>query len=68
MIRGTMLLGHLWHKYSLRAEVIHKWKERSDWRDKAPQVSWKWRHESPSPEPEDLAQYNAIDDFNLTPS
>ncbi|KAK3314422.1 hypothetical protein B0H66DRAFT_631163 [Apodospora peruviana] len=42
---------------------------RALWRDySAPRVGWKWRHESPSPEPEDLAQYNGIDDFDLTPS
>lgn len=39
-------------------QVIEWWKERGDWREEFDRTewvtSWKWRHESPSPEPEDL--------------
>ncbi|KAK0615820.1 hypothetical protein B0T17DRAFT_356825 [Bombardia bombarda] len=45
------------------------WKERGDWKDEwelvtynheTPVLGWKWRHESPSPEPEDLTPLNNI--------
>ena len=42
--------------------VIKWWKERDDWPD-----GWKWRHESPSPEPEDLAPFNT-GGMDFTPS
>jgi hypothetical protein len=35
---------------------------------KDPQPGWKWRHESPTPEPDDLTQLNAMDDIDFTPS
>lgn len=49
-------------------QVIEWWKERGDWKDefdaKGRVTSWKWRHESPSPEPEDLS---AIDKMEVSP-
>ncbi|SPQ25034.1 253bb602-825c-4ac0-b4c1-7d26754dd4a3 [Thermothielavioides terrestris] len=42
--------------------VTKWWKERGDWTP-----GWKWRHESPSPEPEDLTLLNT-DDMDFTPS
>ncbi|KAI0425075.1 hypothetical protein F5Y09DRAFT_352764 [Xylaria sp. FL1042] len=44
------------------SQVIKWWKERGDW-----MRTWKWRHESPSPEPEDLTPLNT-DDMDFTPS
>lgn len=63
-------------------QVVEWWKKRGDWREKfdMPDGStvvnaWKWRHESPSPEPEDLTFIdNARDsllhstDMEFTPS
>ncbi|KAI1287194.1 hypothetical protein F5Y03DRAFT_389354 [Xylaria venustula] len=43
-------------------QVTKWWKERGDW-----MPTWKWRHESPSPEPEDLTPLNT-DDMDFTPS
>ena len=31
-------------------------------------LGWKWRHESPTPEPEDLSAINYLSDLELTPS
>ncbi|KAL8383043.1 hypothetical protein RB595_006690 [Gaeumannomyces hyphopodioides] len=53
--------------------VRDRWKERGDWKEEKPWdgwnelVGWKWRHESPSPEPED---HKRLDDptLDLTPS
>ncbi len=54
--------------------VIEQWKFRGNWRedwvDPVEEVfapGWKWRHESPSPEPEDLTPLNAMD-LEFTPS
>ncbi|KAK4132126.1 hypothetical protein BT67DRAFT_444022 [Trichocladium antarcticum] len=57
------------------SQVTKWWKQRGDWEDDwevpgdrhRPVAGWKWRHESPSPEPEDLAFLNT-DDMDLTPS
>lgn len=43
-------------------QVTKWWKERGDW-----EPGWKWRHESPSPEPEDLKPLST-DDMDFTPS
>ncbi|KAI1123478.1 hypothetical protein F5Y10DRAFT_51621 [Nemania abortiva] len=43
-------------------QVTKWWKERGDWFP-----TWKWRHESPSPEPEDLTPLNT-DAMDFTPS
>lgn len=43
-------------------QVTKWWKERGDW-----MPGWKWRHESPSPEPEDLTPLDT-DDMDFTPS
>jgi hypothetical protein len=55
--------------YSAREQVIEWWKKRGDWReefDRNKRVSsWKWRHESPSPEPEDLTPFNNMRDSPL---
>ncbi|OAA63345.1 hypothetical protein SPI_03508 [Niveomyces insectorum RCEF 264] len=53
------------YNYNPRTQVIKWWKERGDWREENregwsegeptdPWGYWKWRHESPSPEPEDM--------------
>lgn len=62
-----------------RGQVTKRWKERGDWREEFNRTmgvsSWKWRHESPSPEPEDLTPLDNmkdspldIPDMDLTPS
>ncbi|KAK4101255.1 hypothetical protein N658DRAFT_410205, partial [Parathielavia hyrcaniae] len=55
--------------------VIQWWKERGDWEEDwyvpgdrgRPVVGWKWRHESPSPGPEDLSPL-ITDEMDFTPS
>ncbi|KAI5859903.1 hypothetical protein GGS23DRAFT_607144 [Durotheca rogersii] len=46
------------YPYSPSDEVQKRWEERGHWRDaynRTQEVTaWKWQHESPSPEPEDL--------------
>lgn len=53
----------------IRQQVIEWWKERRDWREEFDKdglaTSWKWRHESPSPEPEDLTPINNMKDSPL---
>ena len=62
-----------------RGQVIERWNERGDWREEFNETglvdSWKWRHESPSPEPEDLSPLDKMKDspldntdIDLTPS
>ncbi|KAF2240530.1 hypothetical protein BU26DRAFT_207337 [Trematosphaeria pertusa] len=50
------------YPHSAHMQVIEWWKERGDWRDEFNRTdcvtSWKWSHESPSPEPEDLTPIN----------
>ena len=57
------------YPYSARTQVIKWWKERGDWREKfdrkSEATSWKWRQESPSPEPEDLTPINHMKDSPL---
>jgi hypothetical protein len=57
------------YPHSARKQVIKWWKERGDWRDEFDKTNWvtgwKWRHESPSPEPEDLTPMNNIQDSVL---
>ncbi|KAI0812807.1 hypothetical protein GGR55DRAFT_703538 [Xylaria sp. FL0064] len=64
---------------SVQRHVIERWKERGDWRDEFRTnwaTGWKWRHESPSPEPEDLtpldnmrdSPLDAAEDMGFTPS
>jgi hypothetical protein len=57
------------YPYSARKQVIKWWKERGDWREEFDRknwvTSWKWRHESPSPEPEDLTPINNMKDSPL---
>ncbi|KAG7285868.1 hypothetical protein NEMBOFW57_008162 [Staphylotrichum longicolle] len=52
-----------------------RWEEREDWkpewRDRSSGntlIGWKWRHESPSPEPEDLSALEDLAALDLTPS
>ncbi|KAI3326973.1 hypothetical protein HD806DRAFT_520008 [Xylariaceae sp. AK1471] len=56
------------YPHSAGKQVIKWWKERGDWRDefntRSGATYWKWRHESPSPEPEDLAP---IDNMRNSP-
>ncbi|KAI1117880.1 hypothetical protein F5Y14DRAFT_464907 [Nemania sp. NC0429] len=52
------------------SHVVEWWKERGDWRPDFDNKSnwitaWKWRHESPSPEPEDLAPVDSMRDSPL---
>ncbi len=60
------------YPHAPREQVIKWWKERGDWRDEFDKDvgyyvgdvvesmnAWKWRHESPSPEPEDLTPIDA---------
>ena len=65
------------YSYSAEREVIKWWKERGDFRDMSSlMTSWKWRHESPSPEPEDITPIHdmkesameAATDMHFTPS
>ncbi|CZR50564.1 uncharacterized protein PAC_00438 [Phialocephala subalpina] len=57
------------YPYSARTQVIKWWKERGDWREEFDRkncvTSWKWRHESPSPEPEDLTPIKNMKDSPL---
>ena len=57
------------YPYSAQNQVIKWWKERGDWRDEFNRTNWvtawKWRHESPSPEPEDLAPVDNMKDSPL---
>ena len=67
------------HPPAVFDQVIEWWKERGDWKeefDRTERVTaWKWRHESPSPEPEDLTPIDDMKDgplntmdMNFTPS
>ncbi|KAI1497721.1 hypothetical protein F5X99DRAFT_432720 [Biscogniauxia marginata] len=57
------------YPHSVQGQVIQWWKERGDWRDEFNRTqmvtSWKWRHESPSPEPQDLTPIHNIKDSPL---
>ena len=57
------------YPYSAQNQVIKWWKERGDWRDEFNRrdwvTAWKWRHESPSPEPEDMAPLDRMEDGPL---
>lgn len=57
------------YPYSAQNQVIKWWKERGDWRDEFNRTSWvtawKWGHESPSPEPEDLTPVDNMRDSPL---
>ncbi|KAF2457521.1 hypothetical protein BDY21DRAFT_371707 [Lineolata rhizophorae] len=62
------------YREPLGKHVIDQWKLRGDWRkdwvdpdDGGFAPGWKWRHESPSPEPEDLTPLNTMD-MEFTPS
>ena len=54
--------------------VEERWKENDDWKvdwlDRSGNklVGWKWRHESPSPEPEDLVGLDDLTTFEFTSS
>lgn len=62
------------YKGSMAASARERWKERGDlkahWRDPGGDIliGWKWRHESPSPEPEDLSGLDDLATFDLNPS
>ncbi|KAF1952625.1 hypothetical protein CC80DRAFT_527691 [Byssothecium circinans] len=57
------------YPHSAWKQVIEWWKERGDWREEFNRknwvTSWKWQHESPSPEPEDLTPINNMKDSPL---
>lgn len=61
------------YKEPMCEHVIEQWKLRGNWREgwKDPEggfvSAWKWRHENPSPEPEDLTLLNTMS-MELTPS
>jgi hypothetical protein len=60
------------------ANVRKFWEERGDWKEDWEDrrgitkagflIGWKWRHESPSPEPEDLSGLEDLSTLELTPS
>lgn len=64
----------------IKEHVIQCWRDRGDWRRESDSIkrviSWKWRHESPSPEPEGLpyleppddSKINLLDSIEFTPS
>ncbi|KAI9666467.1 MAG: hypothetical protein M1821_004403 [Bathelium mastoideum] len=74
------------YRHSFEHSAVRKvnewWKERGDWREKfnishrhTLVSAWKWRHETPSPEPEDLTPIVDIkdsvrdfEDLDFTPS
>ncbi|RMZ83265.1 hypothetical protein DV738_g1277, partial [Chaetothyriales sp. CBS 135597] len=37
------------------AQVSERWRQRGDWARFGKPIGWKWKHESPSPEPEGLS-------------
>lgn len=62
------------HRDPIAKPVVEWWKGRGDWKkdwhvpsDDRPVPGWKWRHESPSPEPEDLTPLNTME-IDFTPS
>ncbi|KAK3309294.1 uncharacterized protein B0T15DRAFT_22 [Chaetomium strumarium] len=57
--------GH--HEPEQESRVERWWKERGEWKSDWEVPGWKWRHESPSPEPEDLSPL-ITDDMDFTPS
>jgi hypothetical protein len=63
------------YKGSIGENVRELWKERGEWetewrdpRKGETLIGWKWRHESSSPEPEDLSGLGDLATFELTPS
>jgi hypothetical protein len=70
--RSLRLFQNARRLYQFRS-VRDQWRERGDWKEEWPWegrnelIGWKWRHESPSPEPED---HKRLDDptLDLTPS
>ena len=58
-------------EYNYTKQVREWWKERGDWREvwgergNGKVTSWKWRHESPSPEPEDLTAIDGLNKYEL---
>ncbi|KAI0115684.1 hypothetical protein GGR51DRAFT_503762 [Nemania sp. FL0031] len=58
------------YRHSAKGQVIEWWKERGDWKPEFNSTkwvtSWKWRHESPSPEPEDLTRLGNMAEDALT--
>lgn len=60
---------------SFKRDTIKRWKDRGDWQDKwhdkgygTTLIGWMWRHESPSPEPDDLSEVENLAGLELTPS
>lgn len=55
-------------------DVTEVWKQLGEWKESwgawrgDDLAGWKWRHESPSPEPEDLSAFNDMATLELTPS
>ena len=62
------------YESSLFFNVQKYWKDNGEWKAewRKPSgdvlIGWKWRHESPSPEPEDLSGLDDLATFELTPS
>ncbi|KAK7429380.1 hypothetical protein QQZ08_004193 [Neonectria magnoliae] len=77
-LRGIDFFDKRRHHGPRAKQVSEWWEERGDWRKdwceigtKRPGLGWKWRHESPSPEPEDLTRLNILDNMegmDVTPS
>ena len=82
--RGRRLHGDVYDRYGrlFRNQAGRWWRERGDvkkrntaWFGPSQLFSWKWRHESPSPEPEDLTSLRNVQktpleaaDIDFTPS
>lgn len=65
----------LWHYREPKGKLVtERWKLRGDWKEGwrdfitgKNHIGWKWRHETPSPEPEDLTPLNTHE-LEFTPS
>jgi len=75
--RSSRLSPDMYRRYvsSKPPGLKDRWEERGDWKPEwRPRatgktlIGWKWRHESPSPEPEDLSGLEDLASFDLTPS
>jgi hypothetical protein len=62
---------HVGLGYCLSTDIQAGGDWKPEWRDQRSGntlIGWKWRHESPSPEPEDLSGLEDLATFELTPS
>lgn len=69
-LSGPAKRAHL--DQSTKPLIIERWKRRGDWKKEWDDIQksrpgWRWRNESPSPEPEDLTPLHTLD-MEFTPS